>query len=681
MKIPISWLKEFVSIKGSVETLAEKLTLAGFEVEEIIEVDGEKILEINVSPNRGDCLSIFGMAREVKAILGLPLRSPLPRKIQKSHVKGDRSFSVVVKAGRSCPRYSLALMDGVRVGSSPEWIVRRLSQVGIRSVNNVVDVTNYVMMELGQPLHAFDRKKIRGNKIIVRLARESEKLLTLDGEEHDLLPEDLVIADAEGAIALAGVMGGKDSEIDSETTEIALECAFFEPSGIRRTARRLGLQTESSYRFERRVDPDLLPALDRVIQLIQKISGGEVKGPLRDVRKNLPRTRKILFSPQQVDSLLGGKWSLPDMKKNFGRLSLSVREKGKTRWEVTTPSYRGDLLLEADLVEEVARLGGIDRIPIDFPPLETIPAEGDRGFLVERMVRRSLVSLGLQEAIHLSFSSPDDIKKFDPGFLDHAVVLENPLGHEYSVLRPTLIPSLLNRAAHCHRHRIMTVRLFELRKRFQKIENRVVERRGVAGILAGARLLSHWSDGGSETDFYDVKGVVGRLLSELGLGDISFSQTEAPFLHPGKQAGVLCGKERLGVLGELHPDLQDKFELKRPAYLFEIDLETALHRPEARRSFEGYSLHPIVERDLAIVVDEKVPARSILDSILKEDPSIQNVSVFDLYRGEPIPVGKKSLAFSIQLGLKDRTLRDEEIQLVCDRVIRNLKNQFSVELR
>ncbi len=697
MRVPVSLLREFVAVPVGEPELVQRLTLGGFEVEEVLDIGGEKVLEINVTPNRGDCLSVLGIAREVAALFGATLSPPrksFPKTFPKKSKANSDRISVAVKAAKPCPRYAMAFISGVRVAPSPVWLVRRLEQFGIRSINNIVDVTNYVMMELGQPLHAFDANKLRGNKIIVRMAFAGEKLLTLDGEEQELETKDLVIADAEGAVALAGIMGGKDSEIDQQTTDVALECAFFDPSVIRRTSRRLGLQTDSSYRFERRVDPELLPALHRALSLIQEVGGGQIESiPYKDKNRLTPslRSQKITFLPNSVASYLGGSWHASEMRRVFKRLSFEVRDLGKRGWEVTLPSYRGDVFENVDLIEEIVRIEGLEKIPVTFPALTTPPLRVDGSAAVAtlgRQVRRLLIRLGLHEVIHLSFFSPDDVKKLDPSFLEKGVFLDNPLGQEYSMMRPTLIPSLLNTAAYHHRHKIFSVRFFELRNCFQRDNDRIRETKTLSGILTGQRLLSHWGDfkKGQETDFYDMKGILEMIFNDLRLKDISFSLKSAPvdFLHPGKQALISVGEEVVGRMGEMHPDLQNRFDLKKAAFVFELnwDILTALSiKKGTGRYFRGYSHHPRVERDIALVVHEDVMAGSILEFIKKQDASIQEVLVFDLYRGEPVPAGKKSVAFSIQMGHIDRTMTDEEVNQIYARIVENLKGSFEVEIR
>lgn len=691
MKVPVPWLKEFVPVPSNVEALAHRLTMGGFEVEEIFEKDGEKILEVNVTPNRGDCLSILGIAREVGALYGVSVRRPKATASsgKKGPLRAWTPVSVSVKSPAGCPRYSMVVISGVKIGPSPLWLVRRLELSGIRTINNVVDVTNYVLLETGQPLHAFDHAKISGkisgSRVIVRQAKAGEKILTLDGEERELQAGDLVIADAERPIAIAGVMGGKETEIDDQSKTIALECAFFNPSTIRRTSRRLGLQTDSSYRFERRVDPEgVIAALERAVSLIREVSGGEAAGTRIDLRQSSLENfqgKKISFDPVATEARLGGGWRPALIRQIFRKLNLRVSEKGARHWEVLPPSYRGDLGLPADLMEEVVRLGGIERIPVTFPVLHSAPHPLAREQILERDVRGLLRDLGFHEAIHFSFLSPRDLADFDPALVEQAVSLGNPLSAETSVLRQSLLPSLLKTAGTHHRHKIFAVRLFELRKCFVRGPGGIVERKMLSAILTGPSLMSHWSQKPQETDFSDMKGVVQRLFEGLEIEDVEFIPGQAAFLHPRRQALLQSQGENLGVLGEIHPDVLHRMELKRAAYVFELDWASLLLGLRPERRVEEFSRFPVVERDLALVVDEGIAAGSLSHFIKRQDVSIRKVSFFDLYRGVQVPEGKKSLAFSIQLGQKDKTLTDEEVNLIHGRVIENVKKEFGAEVR
>jgi phenylalanyl-tRNA synthetase beta chain len=680
MKAPLSWLKEWVAVRAGAEEIAKRLTFAGLEVEGIQESEGEPVLEVNVTPNRGDCLSIRGLARELAALYGLPLKTPFKKSAFKTASKP--TISVSVNRPKACPRYALAVIDGVRVGPSPEWLVRRLAQSGIRSVNNVVDVTNFVLLELGHPLHAFDRAKIRGGKIAVRNARAGETLKTLDGVDRKLEADDLVIADAEGTLALAGVMGGANSEVEASTAAVALECAFFDPSTVRRAARRLGLSSESSYRFERRVDPEGIPeALERAVGLILKTAGGHLISVVNLYKEKMTPSR-VRFRPADVEAVLGGKWTEKEIRSSLQRLGFRVKSGAKGEWRVTAPSSRGDVSRPVDLIEEVARLQGLDRIPEKFPPLVS-PVSPGTDLSAERRVKAFLTGSGLQETIHYSFVAPEMASVLG----DSTVVsLANPLSQDESVLRPSLLPSLLSAASLHARHKMDTFRAFELRKVFSAGDgDRPTERKKLAGLLMGDRLRSHWSDGAHGVDFYDLKGVVEGVLDVLSLRSKSvFARgglLPLSYLHPGQQARVLVDGKDSGCLGEAHPNLLARFDLKKVAYVFELDWEAVACLPVQAPRFKEYPRTPVVERDLALVVEDKVEAGVLLDFIRGRDSVIADARVFDLYRGDQVASGKKSLAFSIRMSRPDRTLTDEEINEVFQKVIEGVRKQFGAEVR
>jgi phenylalanyl-tRNA synthetase beta chain len=675
MKLPVSWLKEWVPIRVGAEEIAKRLTFSGFEVEGMEILGEDTVLEVNVTPNRGDALSIRGLAREVGALFGTATKAPYKPLVLKPVVKS--AVPVSIAKPKWCPRYALAVIEGVRIAPSPAWLSARLEQVGIRSVNNVVDVTNFVLMELGQPLHAFDRQKLRGGKIVVRNAQADEVLKTLDGVERKLKSDDLVIADAEGAVALAGVMGGAGSEVTAATTSIALESAFFQPSAVRRAARRLGLSSESSYRFERRVDPEaVFEGLSRAVQLIVEVAGGQVVS-VSDLYKEKQKPASVALNPKAAGEVLGGDWKDAEVRSLLQKLGFAVKGSAKA-WKVTAPSYRGDVFRDVDLIEEIARLSGLDRVPEKFPILSR-PSPMGTDLSRERAVKRLLADLGFRETVHYSFVSPD-LATLLGG--EGGAALANPLSREQSVMRPSLLPSLLGAASHHARHKMETFRAFELRNVFIADGDRPREKKHLAGILMGTRLLSHWSGGVQAVDFYDLKGAVERILAcVLPDRGPAFVRSAVPYLHPGQQASVFIDGKPVGVLGEIHPDVLKAMELRKTVYAFDLDwkaLESASGGPPR---FADYPRTPVVERDLALVVDEGVEAGRIADFIAKQDAVISGARVFDLYRGDQVAAGKKSLAFSIRMAQAGRTLTDEEVNGVFQKVINGVKNEFQAEVR
>lgn len=678
MRLPVEWLKDFVPLRLKTSELADRLTMAGFEIEDILSVNGKDVLEVNVTPNRGDCLSVLGLSREVAALLGGRQRVPGPGKIR-GRSQAKFPFEVKVEAKRGAPGYTLRLLDKVVVEESPAWLVDRLTQMGSRSINNVVDITNYLLLERGQPLHAFDLDKIEGGQIVVRYAKEGEVLLTLDGNEHKLTPEDLVIADGRRPIALAGIMGGKETEVDHNTVRVALESAFFDPATIRKTARRLGLNTDSSYRFERGIDPDQVSGVsERAVSLIGNLAQGELIGEGFDVWSQRFKPRNIVFTPQAVKRLIGVDWPPAEFKKIFQALGFKVLT-GKKGWKVSVPPFRWDLTEETDLIEEVVRLKGINAVPTTFPELRQGSQELPPDYRVKKELKGLLQSLGLSETIHFSFMDPGDLQRF--ALVSQSLELSNPLGLEDSLLRPSLIPSLLKTVAFHQSHKITNARFYEWRRVFSRNQGEVDQPEKVAFVLSGEGLGSHWSQKG-ELDFYDIKGVVEKFVSYLGNHSCQFIPTEVPFLHPGKRAAVKVDNFMVGVVGEIHPDVAEHFALKKSTFVAELSWQEMWRFMPTRKQFRPYSHFPSVERDLAVLVDVPLSAGSFLEAIRQAGaPLLQQVSVFDVYSGPSLPTGKKSLGFSLRLGRNDRTLTDSEVADIYDKIVKTLKEQFQAEVR
>ncbi len=680
MKASYSWIKDFVAFRSgtTAEDVAHGLTYSGFEVEGIETRDGDAIFEVNVTPNRGDCLSIAGLSREISSVMGVPLRKQPARGVVVK--KPARPvFQVQVKDRKACPRYHLAVVEGLRVGPSPVWLVKRLESVGMRAINNVVDVTNYILAGWGQPLHAFDLERIHGRRIFVRHAHAGESLQVIDGSEHRLEDRDLVIADEAGVLALAGVMGGQGSEVHAKTVSIALEAAIFDPATVRRTSRRLGLQTESSYRFERGVDAGALSGiLNHTLQLVVELCGGSVTGLVSASAPLLRQKRPIRFSPSRVSALLGVERSPAHVRKVLKSVGLGIRESAGGRWNVVPPSYRPDLQTSADLVEEVARLDGLDKIPPGFPVMTMPPPAQDSA---SRLVRDSLASLGLRECVHFSFVAPEDLDVLDPNLVSEAPQLANPLGQDQSVLRPVLFPSLLKTASYHHRNKMQDLSFFELRNVFRREEGELRSGRHLGLLLSGSSPRSHWSQGNVPCDFYDLKGLVEEVLSRTVAESGVYRSSRLPYLHPGKQAEVFLGGKKIGFLGEIHPETSARLDLRKITLIAELDWEALAALPRGVPVYRDFSRAPVVARDVALLVDQKHSAGELLVAMQSSDPRIQKVHVFDLYQGEQIPAGKRSVAFSLEIGDSNRTLTDEEVGSIMARLMDNLKQSYDAEGR
>ncbi|RLA86142.1 MAG: phenylalanine--tRNA ligase subunit beta [Deltaproteobacteria bacterium] len=634
------------------------------------------ILEVSPTPNRGDCLSVLGVAREVAALGGGTLRVPSPE-FPEEGPPAEEMVEVRIEAPELCPRYSARYLWDVKVGPSPLWMRLRLERAGIRAINNVVDITNYVMLELGQPLHAFDYDRIRGGKIVVRKASEGERFLTLDGKERVLDGETLLICDAEGPVAIAGVMGGLESEIEEETERVLLESAHFSPRGIRRTSQRLRLQTASSYRFERGVDPEgTILAASRAAALMRELASAKVSPGVVDAYPLPFKPRQIGMRPERVRSLLGLSLRDEEMMECLRRLGIEVREEGG-RWVAVPPSWRFDLEREVDMAEEVARVKGYGAIPEEAPllrPQETAHRGEER---LKREVRQLMVSLGFYEVITYSFISPKSLEALRIPSGDHRaspLPLLNPLSEEQSVMRTSLLPGLLETARFNLSFKNEDVRIFEMRKVFFPRDGLPEERDALAALAMGCWRPRWWKEEGEKVSFYHVKGCVEALCRRLRAEQVEFSPAEGiPYLHPFQGAVVKVEGEEVGCFGRLHPEVAEAFGLPGGVYILEMDLPSLFGKGKVA-VFSPLPRYPAVVRDLAVVVDEEVPAEEVRRLILsKEVPFLERVEVLDCYRGAPIPEGKKGLAFRLLYRSSSRTLTDEEVnryhKVVADRLM------------
>jgi phenylalanyl-tRNA synthetase beta chain len=644
------------------------------------------LLEVNVTPNRPDCLSHLGLAREVAAVLGVPLRAPQAEPREAGAPASD-AVRVRIEAPERCARYAARVVEGVRIGPSPAWLARRLEACGVRSISNVVDVTNLVLLELGHPLHAFDLDRVAGREIVVRHARPGERLTTLDGKDRALDPDDLLIADRDRGSALAGVMGGGDSEISAGTTHVLVESAWFQPSGVRRTSRRHGLRTEASIRFERGADPGaVIPALDRCAALIAELAGGTVRPGIVDAHPRPFRPAEIRLRWSRPGELLG--MAVP--REEAGRIlaGLGFRERSADGeaaiWEV--PSWRADCSSEEDLVEEIVRSKGFDAIPETLPHLAAETPAEPRDAAVTARIRGALEAAGFSEAVSFSFVAPGEIAAFDPAV--RPVALANPITAELAVMRTSLVPSLLAALGRNRRQGVEDVRLYEVASSYEarRDEERdppAVERRRVAGVLAGRRSPPGWAAPPAAVDLADAKAAVEAVLAEVGVRGARFAHAPgASWLHPRAAAAVELGGAQLGLLGEVHPRLAAALELPRGALAFELDFDALAAAAQLVPSYTPIPRFPAVLRDLAVVVDDAVAAEAVLAGV-RAEPLVEDVTLFDVYTGAPIPAGRKSLALAIRYRSADRTLTDQEADAAHARIVERLRGDPAVraELR
>ncbi len=669
------------------EPLRLPLQLAlGLPVAQALAVS-DTILDVAVTPNRGDCLSVLGIAREIAALTGSRLRRPRIR-VAEQGTATERFIRISIAPDAACHRYVARVFTDVEVGPSPLWIQYRLKSVGLRPINNVVDVTNYVMWERGQPLHAFDYDRLPAHEITVRHASAREEFITLDGGSRLIEPGDLLITSGEKTIALAGIMGGAGTEVSEATRRVLLESAWFVPSAVRRTAKRLGLKTEASYRFERGVDIEgVVVAADRAGALLSEVCGGRASASPLDVYPRPHASVPIPVRIAKVQSFLGLPMGRQEVVGCLRPLGFDVSPAPRGTVSVTPPSYRLDVEREIDVIEEVARVVGYDRLPATLPR-STLGGNGlgqvERTF---RQIRRLLTSLGLYEAIPLAFASAEENRDF-PGVVPgrRAVELLNPLSREDAEMRLSLLPGLVRATRHNLSQGAEAVPLFLLGKVFWRgEEGDYREQVHLAGTIC-PRFAEHGVGWRKERiGFAQVKGVVESVLQFLRTPLPKYVRVpELRTFHPGKAASVEIDGRRLGVIGALHPRLEKRYQLASPCWVFELDLETSLQY--RRRGFAVQSLprFPAIKRDLAVVVDEGFEAGNVIDFIRQWEPGtcvVEAVELVDEYRGSPIPVGDKSLTYSVWYRSLERTLTDEEVNDVHDRLSRALAQRFEVRLR
>jgi phenylalanyl-tRNA synthetase beta chain len=635
------------------------------------------VLEINVTPNRGDCFSAIGIARELAARRGKPLADRAPLDLPTT--SGD-TFSVRLAAGARCPRFAGRIVRGLSLEArTPLWMRERLRRAGLRPIQPIVDVTNYVMIELGQPLHAYDLTKLEGG-IEVRLAARGEKLTLLDGRGIDLAEDMLVIADARGPVGLAGVMGGKTTAVDATTNAVFFESAFFAPSAIAGRARRLGLHTDASLRFERGIDPaGQNRAIERATELLLQICGGSA-GPLTVVEepRDLPQRNAVRLRRQRLSSILGLDVAADQVTALLGRLGMRV-EPTADGWQVTPPSFRFDISIEEDLIEEVGRMIGYDHIPVT-PGTGTSRLGGATEAAVDsdRLVDM-LVARGYTEAITYSFIDPELEAAVNPG--TEPVALENPIASDLAVLRRSLWPGLINVARLNLSHQRQRLKLFELGPQFEAKGQGVKQTAVLAGLALGSRAPEHWDGAGPDLDFFDVKGDVEALLQTTGrAAEFRFEAADHPALCPGRTARIVLDGHTVGWLGTLHPDLQSRLDKRRTAIVFALQVDAAFGAKVP--AFRAYSKFPSIRRDLAIVVDEKTGVEAITAAVRgAAGAALQNIVVFDVYRGKGVDSSRKSIGLGLILQDVSRTLTDEDADQTTRSIMLRLERDFGATIR
>jgi phenylalanyl-tRNA synthetase beta chain len=689
MRLVLSWLRDFVDVDAPVEDIAGTLGLRGFEVASVETLDGgDAVIDFEITANRPDCLSVIGLAREVATAYDLPMTPPSHEagaraRLQALTVGANDRVTVTTEDADLCPRYAAAVAEIVPA-QSPEWMTRRLHGAGVRPISAIVDITNYVLLELGQPTHAFDLAKLAGPEIRPRRAKRGETIRTLDGASRALEPEMLVIADRERAQAVAGVMGGADSEISASTKTAVFESAYFKPASVRRTSKRLGLKTEASSRFERGADVNgAVVALERIAALMDAIGAGRISGPAIDVYPQRRDPVRLHMRRARLSALLGVTVPDADVERILRHLGLTVAA-AADGWDVVAPTVRVDLLREADLIEEVGRHYGFDKLEATYP-VATGPAPApDPRVPRDRLVRNVLTAAGLSEAITFGFIEAKAANVFARGGAAAPIAVANPLSAKFDTLRASLIPGLVDAVAHNRRHGREDVGLFEIGTRFSDAG----ETRGVGIAWTGHASPMHWSGITRDVDFFDVSGAVEGLCRALGL-PIHLAPASEPFLVDGQSAAVVAGEgTKLGIVGRVMPAAADGRGLPKQDAVFvaELDLDAiAAGRPTASDATTPLPRHPSVVRDLSIVVADILPAAIIRGTIQAAGghgaAPLADIAFFDRYQGKGVPEGRVSVSVRLTFQAADRTLTDAEVQQSVEAILAALVREHGAVRR
>ena len=694
MKVLLSWVRSFVEVPGTAEEIGARMSLRGLALEGIERHGDDAVLDFDVTANRPDCLSIRGIAREIATAYQLPLKgvaSAVPKAAASAVVP------VAIPDADLCSRYVAAVAD-VKIGPSPDWMQSRLVACGIRPISNIVDITNYVLLELGYPMHAFDYAKLAGPEIIVRRARAGEKIKTLDGKDRTLEPTMLVIADAQRAQAIGGVMGGAESEVSDTTTRIVFEAAWFKPQSVRATSKRLGLRTEASYRFERGADltgPAL--AMARALQLLGEIKAGQAAGAIVDCYPTPYVDRHVTLNSTLVRRVLGMDVPEEDTQRILNGLGFEVNALGGWQaaapeaatltaptaqladaWQVQVPAWRVDVHRPVDIVEEIGRHYGFEHLPSTFPAVEEPPPPSDERLARDGRVRRALLAMGISEAITFAFIESAAAAPFVAD--DAPVLLANPLSEKFTTLRPSLLPGLIDAVSHNRRHGRRDVRLFEIGTRFTPRG----ETRGVAVVWTGAATAEHWSGGGREVDFFDMKGIAEQLLAAMNTTP-EFVGASRPYMIEGRAAELRIAGQLVGVLGQLSPTVLEPRDIPAADAVYAIELDlNAVSTRIVRNPLIAKPLprHPSVIRDVAILVSDALSAETVRGTIRAAGPTtLVGVHEFDRYQGKGIPEGHVSLALRLTFQAPDRTLTDAEVHAAMERIVTDLRTQLGAVQR
>tara|TARA_B100000686_G_C16771110_1_gene965215 strand:- start:205 stop:2280 length:2076 start_codon:yes stop_codon:yes gene_type:complete len=690
MKVQVDWLKEYVEIDKPAKELGRMLTMAGLEIESHELLDEEKgdVLELNVTPNRGYCLSHLGVAREVSVLTGGRFKPP-----EALAWLGEKWGSVPITEKilvenheeDLCPRYAALVIENVKPGPSPKWLCDRLHAIGLRPINNIVDITNFVMMEYGQPLHAFDRELLSGNKIIIRNAKEKEPFTSLDGSQLKLGPDALIIADAEKPVALAGIMGGINSQVSEATQNLVLESAYFDSVTIRKASKKYGLRSDSSYRFERGVDINgVITAQARAACLIKDLAGGEICNGRIDIYPKSRKNIKVFLRIARVNQLLGSDFKAERIKKIISRLGLKIKKEADNETlDLEIPSFRPDLIREVDVIEEIARIDGFEKVATMFPLVSVRPVRISSKQKLLHKIREVLCHTGFSETVHFSFIERDQAEVFLTSFAkekDKVIELKNPLSAENDTMRTSLIPGMLKTISRNLSKGQKPLKFFEIGSvYFSDSEANRAEKTVLTAVVLGSYELTPWKPRGKAYDFYDLKGVLEQLCCQCGL-QLGFSANpDKPFLLLEKSVSCYSGKEVFGYMGELSPE---KTAVTEKVFVFEIDLQKLEQILPRRPRIQSIAKFPETYRDISILVGQQITSQRVSDLILTTgQPLLNRVELYDHFEGKKIQSDKKSFTFALSFQSKDRTLSDEEVNPVFERIIQVLKTELDASLR
>ena len=681
MEFSLKWLKRYVKTDLGHEKIAEIFTEQGLTVDSIIEKENDIIFDIDITTNRPDAMNYLGLAREIAASGYGEIVYPEVSVEENTSCKASDFVSVEIEDTR-CKRYVARVVKGVKIGPSPDWMVELLESVGIRSINNVVDITNFVLWEMGHPLHAFDYRFIEGKKIIVRSAREGEKFTTLDGVERVLNPSDLLIADTKRGIALAGIMGGENSEIREDTQDVVIESAYFDPATIRKTSKRLALHTDSSYRFERGADIEILKkAADRAAQLMVEYAGGTLCSETIDVYVEKFEPVRVRLHLEKVDKVLGKKIEPSFIKKTLNNLGFDLIDEGDNYFDYSVPSYRVDVWREIDLIEEIARMYGYNRFDSTLPLIVTPgKTKTDRDRAIE-IINEELLKSGFFEAISYSFCSKKDNLVLNPAIKD-MVEISNPLSENMSVMRTTIFASLFYPFSKNVNYGNRNTRLYEIGKTYIKKEELAKEEHFVSAIAVSGEHRKHWDGTVQKVDFYTLKGIVEAIVERVKGAKVEFESVDWPCFKKGHGAVILLNGKEIGAIGEFSESVLKHYEIDLPAAGFELSIDRIIEGGLKEFKYKPFSLFPKVERDSAFIIDKTVKFSDIEKVVQSLNiPFLVDFSLFDRYEGKGIPEGKVSIALNFVFQSEDRTLSSEEVNQLHEKIIKEIIVKFGAELR